>query len=179
MAQLETDIIQILMKARDQIRANMAAQGINASGRTSDSLHVREYAGGFQLVGGNDGEHEAGVQNTPTGERVIRAYDTAQIPTLENGRAGGKVPAGFYVIIKQWSLTKGLQFANESARSTFAYFVARRIAAQGTLRHAMPADVYTSTTRQAVDELRKAINASVADVTRAAVGAYKTTSLKR
>lgn len=157
------------MQARDQIRANMQAQGVNASGRTSGSIHVREYEGGYQLVVGNEGDHDVGVNRDGD---VITTWDTAPAPTLEVGRGGGKVPKGFYLIIKQWSREKGLTFANESERSTFSYFVAKKIAAQGTMRHYQNVDVYTTTTAQAVEALRDTINKTVGDTMRAAVGAF-------
>ena len=145
-------VVAILAKARDDVRANMQAKGINASGRTSASIIVRETDTGVQLVGGKPGQHI--VSGQPRGVDVL-ADDTAPIPTLEIGRPGGKVPRGFYYILKQWTRDKGIQFAKESERQTFAYFLARRIARQGTRRNEIPEDVYTSVAKNAAQTIQK------------------------
>ena len=43
-------VVAILAKARDDVRANMQAKGINASGRTSASIIVRETDTGVGIV---------------------------------------------------------------------------------------------------------------------------------
>lgn len=116
------------------IRSEMESKGVNASHRTERALNVYRYDGGVRLV--------------------IGAGEVAPIETLEVGRPGGRVPKGFYQIIKQWSRDKGIAFASEKERGTFAYFVSRKIAKDGTLRHKQPADVYSSATRVAVRDLR-------------------------
>lgn len=138
MAQQEfvKNIAQILTQARDDIRANMAAKGINASGRTSAALEVVQRGGKIELI-------KAQGQNAPFG-------------TLQYGRACGRVPAGFYEILKQWSRDKGLSFASEQERGTFAYFLARKIAREGTDRHRSPRnDIYDEPLKKAVDGVRK------------------------
>lgn len=148
---LKGQIADALTQTRDEIRANMEAKRINASGRTSASLRVDEYPLGVRLVGGSDRTH-----TIPPG---IYASDTAPIPTLEVGRAGGKVPRGFYYIIREWSKEKGLSFANESERNTFSYLVACKIASDGTRRNVTPADVYSTpvekTKRTIADIIRR------------------------
>jgi hypothetical protein len=134
--QFVQNIAQILLQAREQIRANMAAKGINASGRTSASLQVVQRGSKIALI-------KAEGQNAPFG-------------TLQYGRAGGRVPAGFYEILKQWSRDKGLSFSNEQERGTFAYFLARKIAREGTERHRLPRnDIYDKPLEKAVDGVRK------------------------
>ena len=145
-------VVAILAKARDDVRANMQAKGINASGRTSASIIVRETDTGVQLVGGKPGQHI--VSGQPRGVDVL-ADDTAPIPTLEIGRPGGNVPKGFYYILKQWTRDKGIPFAKESERQTFAYFLAKRIAREGTRRHEMPEDVYTTPAKEAAQAIQK------------------------
>ena len=145
---LENEIIKVLEQTRDEIRANMEAQRINASGRTSASLRVEEYPGGVRLVGGYDKTRD--VPNSPG----IYANETAPIPTLEFGREGGKVPRGFYYIIKEWTREKGLHFGTESERQTFAYFLSRKIAREGTRRHEVPEDVYSTPAQQAAKALQ-------------------------
>lgn len=138
MAQQEfvQNIAQILLQARDDIRANMQAKGINASGRTSAALEVVQGSGKIALI-------KAQGENAPFG-------------TLQYGRAGGRVPAGFYEILKQWSRDKGLSFANEQERGTFAYFLARKIAREGTQRHRAPRnDIYDEPLEKAVDGVRQ------------------------
>lgn len=127
-------IAGILAQARDEIRANMQAQNINASGRTSDALQVRQNGSRIELV-------KAAGENAP-------------FQTLQYGRAGGKVPAGFYYIIKQWTRDKGLSFTNETERCTFAYFTARKIAREGTHRHETPnTQVYSDPIKKATDSI--------------------------
>ena len=138
MAQQEfiQNIAQILLQARDEIRANMQAKGINASGRTSSALEVVQGGGKIALI-------KAEGQNAP-------------FVTLQYGRAGGRVPAGFYEILKQWSRDKGLSFINEQERGTFAYFLARKIAREGTQRHRSPRnDIYDEPLENAVDGVRQ------------------------
>lgn len=139
-------IAGILTQARDEIRANMQTQNINASGRTSAALQVRQNGSRLELV------------------KV--AGDNAPFQTLQYGRAGGKVPAGFYYIIKQWTRDKGLSFADETDRGTFSYFVARKIAREGTRRHETPnMQVYSEPLKKAADavcqEVRRYILQSV------------------
>ena len=131
-------IASILTQARDEIRANMQTQNINASGRTSAALQVRQVGSRFELV------------------KV--AGENAPFQTLQYGREGGKVPAGFYYIIKQWTRDKGLSFANETERGTFAYFVARKIAREGTRRHETPnTQVYSEPIKKATEEIGKEV----------------------
>lgn len=125
---IEELIIKQMQEAVADIRANMQAKGINASGRTSASVHVRTSGNLIELVGGGE--------------------NTAPFPTVEVGRAGGNVPAGFYRIIKEWSRVKGISFETEGGRSRFAYFTARKIARQGTQRHMQPVDVYSETVKR-------------------------------
>ena len=152
---LESEIIKVLEQTRDEIRANMEAQHINASGRTSASLRVEEYQGGVRLVGGYDKRRD--IRDAPG----IYANETAPIPTLEFGRECGKVPRGFYYIIKDWTRAKRLSFENESERATFAYFVAKKIAREGTLRNDAHADVYSTPTVKARDRINGILRQTV------------------
>lgn len=172
---LETDILRVLTDTKGEIQASMQAQRINASGRTSASIRVEVYDGGMRLVGGTNGRHDIA-----TAPRVLGIYgsDTAPIPTLEFGREGGKVPRGFYYIIKQWSLEKGLRFASDSERGTFAYFVARKIAREGTRRNTNNADVYSTPVSNAKDRINAILQQSVAKTIRAAIGGENVTSLR-
>lgn len=172
---IESDILKILNDTRDAIRANMDARHINASGRTSASIRVEVYDGGFRLVGGQDTSHP--VSDYPSVLGTLETGDTAPIPTLEVGREGGKVPRGFYYIIREWSRDKGLQFSSEAERGTFAYFVARKIARTGTHRHVQPEDVYSTPVETAKQRLNALFAASVQRTVRAALGGARVTNL--
>lgn len=135
---------QRLTAAAEEIRSNMATKGINASGRTSDSIQVRQVPTGVQLVGGGE--------------------DTAPMATVEVGRGGGAVPYGFMAILEQWSIDKGLSFETAARRRSFAYLLARKIAREGTHRHAFPEDVYSGTVQVAAADIRENIAKGVGKV---------------
>ena len=145
--QITDQIAQILETCKGRIQSNMASRNINASGRTSKSLTVERYSGGVRLIS--------------KGENV------APFETVQYGRKAGKVPKGFYHIIKQWSREKGLTFSKESERSTFAYFLSRKIAREGTERHRTPDEqVYTPPVTEAVKAIRATIGANVVQIIR-------------
>ena len=166
---MENDIIgqitDVLVQTRDEIRANMEAKKINASGRTSASLHIERRSNKIVLVGGNNRTH------TIYGD--IYASDTAPIPTLEVGRKEGKVPRGFFYIIREWSKEKGLSFANESERNAFVSVVVRNIASKGTKRHKFPTDVYSTPVQKAKERIEKIANENVRKTIRDAIGGIK------
>lgn len=137
------EVERVLLDVRDEIRAKMASEGINASGRTSAGIQVQRYESGVRLV--------------LTGERV------APLATLEVGRRGGKVPMGFTDIIEQWSRDKGLTFPRERDRRSFAYLTARKIARQGTQRHQQPIDIYSEEVTRGVARLKESIKAQVTE----------------
>lgn len=124
MEKIRKEITALLEKLKAEIQANMESEGVNASGRTSKSLRVVNYKDGVMLV--------------------ASAGDRAPMRTLEKGREGGEVPRGFYYIIKQWTRDKGLTFSSERERGTFAYFLSRKIAREGTDRHKNNINVYTN-----------------------------------
>ena len=173
---LEADIIRILSETRDKIRANMDAQKVNASGRTSASIRVEPYEGGVKLVGGTDSDHK--IEDYPAILGTLDASDTAPIPTLEVGRVGGNVPRGFYYIIREWSRVKGLNFSSESERSTFAYFVARKIARSGTKRSTAPLDIYSTPVDEAKAKINEILRESLSRTVRAALGGSSVKGLK-
>lgn len=157
--ELQTTIIGTLEQTAAVIRTNMQAKDINASGRTSASIRVRTYEGGFQLVGGGQ--------------------NTAPFATVEVGRPGGNVPGGmvlrkngvldvsntFKAILMQWAKDKGLDMDWGGAT-----MLGRRIAAIGTLRHRQNVDVYSTEVKQAATTIRNACNAHVSATIRAAIG---------
>ena len=79
-------------------------------------------------------------------------YGRQAFGVLEVGRAPGKVPKGFYKIIQQWMIDKGIQV--ERPRS-FTYLVARKIAAEGTelYRSGTYEDIYTTNVEQTIHDI--------------------------
>ena len=154
MADIRQNIAAILERCKADIETNMETQNINASGRTVGSLAV---------VSDNDGLR-------------LGLFGNAHAPlgTLEVGRAGGKVPAGFYQIIKQWTRDKGISFATESERGTFAYFVARKIAREGTQRHMLPVDVYSTPAKAARNEIESVLRNMIQAFVKTSVQSTKT-----
>jgi len=142
--QVKRQVSERLQAAVSEIQASMAANGVNASGRTSASVRVRTTERGVQLVAGGG--------------------DAAPFGTVEVGRAGGKVPAGFAAILEQWSRDKGLQFDTERERRSFAYLLGRKIAREGTERHRQPIDVYSGIVKVAADDVRKIVTKGVGQV---------------
>lgn len=103
---------------RLRIIENHLRVGQKASGKTITSLHVELSENGGILWG-------------------RQAFEV-----LESGRKGGKVPKGFYQIIQQWVKDKGIQVDKPK---TFSYFVARKIAREGTqlYRNGGRGDIYS------------------------------------
>lgn len=90
---------------KQRIIENHRSAGQVASGRTIASLKVEMTEDGGVLWG------------------------RSAFGTLETGRKGGKVPVGFWKIIRQWMDDKGIQVEKPDS---FAYLVARKIAKEGT-----------------------------------------------
>jgi hypothetical protein len=134
-------IQQRLESLKTEILANMEAKKMNASGRTSASFRVEEYDKGFRLIGGGEG--------------------AAPIFTLEVGRPAGKTPFGFTSILAQWSRDKGIAFSTEKERNTFAYFLGKKIAKEGTQRNKKNEDVYSTAVKSAVDDISKKLSVSI------------------
>jgi hypothetical protein len=103
-----------LNEARERIKNNLAITGTNASGRTSESLEV--------VVEGSTGT----------------LFGRQAFGTVETGRKGGRVPAGFRQIIYQWMQDKGVHADVSGRRSQYsadmsmAYLIARKIANEGS-----------------------------------------------
>lgn len=147
MPTLGEDITKVLSQTRDEIRANMASKGINASGRTSAAIVVEQGSGSIRLV--------------------KKAGRNAPLSTLEIGRPGGNVPGGFrttkagkrdvsnafkYILI-EWAKAKGIADFGWGA----ATMLGRRIAAEGTLRNKNHVDVYSTPVKNATERLKSDI----------------------
>jgi len=158
---MKNEVAEVLESVAVQIQNNMQAQGINASGRTSESFHIEIDDNGVRLVAGGEG--------------------TAPIGTLEVGRKAGDVPQGFQSIIKQWIKDKGITVAplqysdrylnseamqrrfppkdpTERGLDAMAGAIAHNIAEKGTDRHRNPRnDIYSNVVPDAVIEIEKVI----------------------
>ena len=116
------EALRIVRSELDALKLTIIERHINAgqkaSGRTISSLHVEMLQSGGTLWG-------------------RQAFEV-----LESGRKGGKVPKGFYQIIQQWVKDKGIQVDKPK---TFSYFVARKIAREGTqlYRNGGRGDIYS------------------------------------
>ena len=135
-------IVQSLTKARDEIRLNMSSKGVNASGRTSDSLRVEDRGSSIVLVIGGDRS---------------KYGRTAPLETLEIGSKPGIRGDWFKSVIHQWTIDKGMTFENDSHRWAVSTIIARNIEAEGTARHRSPIDVYSSVTEKTYDNIRSLI----------------------
>ena len=155
---MKVKVTEILTQLGEQIKTNLASNDVNASGRTSRSIKVVDYGEGVKLV---SDKSETLSLDTPRGTAVLKA---APMETTEIGREGGRVPRGFYYIIKQWSKEKGLNFDTESERGTFAYFVAQKIAREGTARHKQRIDVYSQAVTQAKPTITNAVGGAVSQM---------------
>lgn len=117
---------------KQRIIENHRSAGQVASGRTIDSLKVEITEDGGVLWG------------------------RSAFGTLETGRKGGKVPAGFWKIIRQWMDDKGIQVEKPDS---FAYLVARKIAKEGTqlFRNGGRSDIYSPEVKDTVERVSDGI----------------------
>lgn len=135
------EIVRILDECRVEIQANMAREGVNASGRTSESFRFEEYDGGVRLVMGGG--------------------DTAPFLSIEYGNEPQFVD---FDKLLQWSADKGIVM-DDDERVSFVGALQRRIAREGTLRFSQPNETITTPPiERAVDELGDAVRDSVLSV---------------
>nr|DAT23348.1 MAG TPA: hypothetical protein [Caudoviricetes sp.] len=117
---------------KQKVIENQKNSGQVASGRTIASMKVEVTEDGGVLWG-----------RSPFG-------------TLETGRKPGKVPAGFWKIIRQWMDDKGIQVQKPDS---FAYLVARKIANEGTqlFRNGGRDDIYSPEVKDTVEMVSQGI----------------------
>ena len=132
MKEVQNIIFEELEDLRKRIISNIDSIGRKASGRTFGSMHT-------------DISENRGI-----------LFGRMAFGTLETGRKSGKVPAGFYQIIKQWVIDKGISFDSQSERNSFAYLVSRKIAREGTqlYRTGAEADVYTTEVPETIERIK-------------------------
>ena len=118
---------------RKRIIANHEAAGQVASGRTKGSLKVEMSEDGGVLWG------------------------RQAFAVLETGRGPGKVPKGFYKIIRQWVEDKGIQVKKPDS---FAYLVARKIAKDGTelYRNRKHEEIYSRDLENTMDNIASRVS---------------------
>jgi hypothetical protein len=140
-----------LAKLRENIIANHEAAGQVASGRTKASIAISV-----------DDSH--GVM---TGRRAFG--------TLETGRKAGRVPKNFHAIIRQWIIDKGISVdaipyarkgggkytPEERGLRRMAHFIAKKIAAEGTVLHREGGrtDIYSNEIPQTVQSIEEQVGA--------------------
>lgn len=133
---IKDDVLQVvgdeLKSLRERIIANHEAAGQVASGRTRASIKVELTEDGGILWG-------------------RQAFSI-----LETGRKPGKVPKGFYQIIRQWVDDKGISVPKPDS---FAYLVARKIAREGTMmyRTGQKKDIYSTDMEKTIHEIEKRV----------------------
>ena len=132
MKEVQNIVFEELEDLRKRIISNIDSSGRRASGRTSESMRT-------------DVSEDRGV-----------LFGRMAFCTLETGRKPGKVPVGFYQIIKQWVIDKGISFDSQSERNSFAYLVSRKIAREGTqlYRRGADTDVYTAEVPETISRIK-------------------------
>lgn len=132
MKEVQNIVFEELEDLRKRIISNINSSGRRASGRTSESMRT-------------DVSENRGV-----------LFGRMAFGTLETGRKPGKVPVGFYQIIKQWVIDKGISFDSQSERNSFAYLVSRKIAREGTqlYRWGADTDVYTAEVPETISRIK-------------------------
>lgn len=134
------DLGKMIADRVEQARLNIiqrhTAAGQKASGRTIASMYTEAVETGTSVT--------------------VTLYGRKFFQGLETGRKGGKVPKGFYHIIKQWAIDKHLTFANNRELCTFSYFVAKKIASNGTklFRNGGRNDIYSPEIQAAQKDIR-------------------------
>lgn len=132
MKEVQNIVFEELEDLRKRIISNIDSSGRRASGRTSESMRT-------------DVSENRGV-----------LFGRMAFGTLETGRKPGKVPVGFYQIIKQWVIDKGISFNSQSERNSFAFLVSRKIAREGTqlYRRGADTDVYTAEVPETISRIK-------------------------
>lgn len=131
MYDLNSVILSSLQDVVAEIQQNIVNSGKNVTGKTKNSLEIQSDGTSYKVLG------------------------VPYFNTLEDGRPGGKVPKGFYHIIKEWAVNKGLFQSTDAGLSRFAYFTSRKIADFGTRQYRLGkrTDIYTDTVKNFIDTL--------------------------
>lgn len=133
------EAILILDEAAEAIRERMAADGINASGRSSAAFFAERTDKGCRLV--------------------YRGENVAPLVSLEEGQPPGEMPSPADLF--QWSMDKGLAFRDDADRMRFAWLAAEKIYREGTGRHKSPVDVFATVCREAAEEIKAKVKDAI------------------
>lgn len=119
-----------LKSLKERIIANHIGANQKASGKTIASMKIES------------------TENSST------LYGRSYFGGLETGRKAGKVPKGFYYVILKWAKDKGI--TTDGSLNTFAYFVAKKIAAEGTAlsRKKGRKDIYSNEIPSSVEKIK-------------------------
>lgn len=130
-------ILNSLQELVVEIQTNIDKSGKNATGNARNSIEIQSDGNSYRLLG------------------------VPYFVFLEEGRPGGNVPKGFYNIIKQWAVNKGLFSSDDRSLSRFAYFTARKIADFGTVQYGIGkrTDIYTD----AIDSFTESLQDKLLD----------------
>lgn len=137
MKSLEFALLNRLLQAKDEIRANMIENNVNATGKTMESL-TGEISG----------------DNIKLTFKV--GYDTS---TLEVGFIG-KTPAQ---VIYDWSINKGISLS-ENERQRFAINTANKIERSGTQRYNQNIDIYSTACETAANDVKTIVKEYLKEV---------------
>jgi hypothetical protein len=133
------EAILILDEAAEAIRGRLAAEGINATGRSAAAFFAERTGKGCRLV--------------------YRGDDVAPLLSLEEGQPPGEMPSPD--VLFQWSRDKGLAFRDDADRYRFAWLAAEKIFREGTGRHKSPVDVFASVCREAAEEIKSKVKDAI------------------
>lgn len=145
MLSIQGEIRQCLENVKRRIQDNISSHGRTASGRSAASLTIEETS----LLGG------------------ILSGSTSFL-AMERGRKGGRVPKGFFEIIRQWVVDKGITVSpkpakraskysdEERAQRSAAGAIAYTIMTKGTrlFREGSFDDIYSAVIAEEVGKLR-------------------------
>lgn len=120
----------------DEIEENIKGSGKWASGRTFSTLSSSVTSGGVNI------------------DFSIECDDPILMEQLETGRAPGKRPP--VDRIYEWSQVKGIPFASDKERRSFAFAVSKSIGDRGTLQYidGPREDIFTDTIDKYEEEVR-------------------------
>lgn len=136
--QTEINVESILIKGlsdfKQRVAENILSKGVFASGRTTESMRV-DVSGDTGIMWGR--ENFSNIE-----EGVSPAEAKLKSSTLANS-------------IYWWSMSKGIEFANESKRNSFARIVANNLEYYGSwlYRNGGRKDIYTSEVPQLIKEV--------------------------
>lgn len=128
-------ILDALQKLKNTILANYQANGLKASGNFERKFEI--------------------VKKSEFHYQVIVPY---YVYTFEHGRKPAKVPKGFASIIYQWSIDKGITFANDKQRARFSYLVAKKIEKEGTMQYknnTLKGKIYSQPIEETIKEIQE------------------------